>query len=295
MRNSRENRDDEDELSLVIPKDRDSPFKAPEWASLPRCKPGKTFYLEVWKSNKLIAKVNISERKAWVFGRHETYAQIRSLHDSVSRQHAVLIHCGRKRQFYLVDMKSFHGTFINDIKITAWVPVEVDSKCEIKIGGSSRLYIVREGDVGLEKEEEGGEEILPKQIAKKPRVSEEALHQPSNEKLYHCSHLLVKHKDSRNPTSWRQQGTITRTKDSAIQLLNHYKSQIDRGQFTFAELAKRYSDCSSAAKGGALAPFKEGAMQPAFEAAVKELKPGEISLVPVSTDSGVHIIFRHKV
>jgi NIMA-interacting peptidyl-prolyl cis-trans isomerase 1 len=283
--------DDDGELSLAPPKDRDSPFKCPEWASLPRCKPGRTFYLEIWKSNKLIAKVNISDRKAWVFGRHENYAQIKSLHDSVSRQHAVLIYCGRKKAFYLVDMKSFHGTFINDIKISAWVPVEVDNKCEIKIGGSSRLYIVREGDVGLEKEEEGGEEAMPKQITKKPRMSEEALI-PSNDKLYHCSHLLVKHKDSRNPTSWRQQGSITRTKDSAIQLLNHYKSQIDRGLYTFAELAKRYSDCSSAAKGGALAPFKEGAMQPAFEQAVKDLKPGEISAIPVSTDSGVHIIFR---
>jgi NIMA-interacting peptidyl-prolyl cis-trans isomerase 1 len=292
MHNNRE----DDELSVVIPKDRDSPFKCPEWASLPRCKPGKTFYLEVWKSNRLIAKMNIADRKAFVFGRHETYAQIKSMHDSVSRQHAVLIHCGRKRQFYLVDMKSFHGTFINDIKISPWVPCEVDAKCEIKIGGSSRIYIVREGDVGLERKEDEGEEIQPKQITnKKPRMSEEALHQPSNDKLYHCSHLLVKHKDSRNPTSWRQPGTITRTKDSAIQLLNHYKAQIDRGQFTFAELAKRYSDCSSAAKGGALAPFKEGAMQAAFEAAVKELKPGEISAVPVSTDSGVHIIFRHKV
>jgi len=288
---------DDGELSLVAPKDRDSPFKCPDWASLPRCKPGRTFYLEVWKSNKLIAKLNICDRKAWVFGRHETYAQIKSLHESVSRQHAVLIHCGRKRAFYLVDMKSFHGTYINDIKISPWVPVEVDSKCEVKIGGSSRLYIVREGDVGLEKEEEI-DEIMPKQQTKKPRISDEGLQhrpQPSSDRLYHCSHLLVKHKDSRNPTSWRQQGTITRTKESAIQLLNHYKSQIDRGQFTFAELAKRYSDCSSAAKGGALAPFKEGAMQPAFEMAVKELKPGEISATPVSTDSGVHIIFRHNV
>jgi NIMA-interacting peptidyl-prolyl cis-trans isomerase 1 len=289
------NDNDDGELSLVAPKDRDSPFKCPEWASLPRCKPGRTYYLEVWKSNKLIAKINICDRKAWVFGRHDTFAQIKSLHESVSRQHAVLIHCGRKRAFYLVDMKSFHGTYINDIKISAWVPVEVDYKCEIKIGGSSRLYIVREGDVGLEKDEEG-EEVMPKQLAKKPRISEEGLPpQPSNDRLYHCSHLLVKHKDSRNPTSWRQQGTITRTKDSAIQLLNHYKSQIDRGQFTFAELAKRYSDCSSASKGGALAPFKEGAMQPAFEMAVKELKPGEISSTPVSTDSGVHIIFRHTL
>jgi parvulin-like peptidyl-prolyl isomerase len=47
-------------------------------------------------------------------------------------------------------------------------------------------------------------------------------------------------------------------------------TQIERGDYTFAELAKRYSDCNSAGKGGELAPFKEGAMQPAFEKAVYE-------------------------
>jgi len=79
-----------------------------------------------------------------------------------------------------------------------------------------------------------------------------------------------------------------------LQLLNHYKSQIDRNEFTFSELAKRYSDCSSAAKGGELAPFKEGAMQPAFEKAVIALAPGQITKEPIHTDSGVHIIYRHK-
>jgi len=186
-------------------------------------------------------------------------------------------------------MKSFHGTFINDIQVTPWVPVEVDSKCEIRIGASSRIYILRDGDVGQEKEE-AAEEINPKQIQKKPKLEEIK----QDEKLFHCSHLLVKHSESRNPTSWRQQGTITRSKDTAIQLLNHYRAQIERGEFTLAELAKRYSDCSSAKQGGELAPFKEGAMQPAFEKAVLALKPGEFSQGVITTDSGVHIIFRHK-
>ncbi|XP_008940178.1 PREDICTED: peptidyl-prolyl cis-trans isomerase NIMA-interacting 1, partial [Merops nubicus] len=34
-----------------------------------------------------------------------------------------------------------------------------------------------------------------------------------------CSHLLVKHNQSRRPSSWRQE-KITRTKDEALELIN---------------------------------------------------------------------------
>jgi len=157
--------DGKEPLNIQPPRDRESPFKPPDWSSLPKSRPGKTFYVEIWKSNKMIAKLNIGDRKTWVFGRHEQFAQIKSFHESVSRQHAVLIYCGKKRAFYLVDMKSFHGTFVNDIRITPWVPVEVDSKSEMKIGGSSRIYMVRESDVGQDKEEEVEE--VPKHPQKK--------------------------------------------------------------------------------------------------------------------------------
>ena len=33
-----------------------------------------------------------------------------------------------------------------------------------------------------------------------------------------CSHLLVKHKDSRRPSSWREEN-ITRTKEEALEIL----------------------------------------------------------------------------
>lgn len=208
----------------------------------------------------------------------------------------MLLFHGRNRAFYLVDLKSFHSTFVNDIKITPWVPCEVDYKSEIKIGGSSRIYIVKEGDLGLAREELTIEDIVEQQQQQLPSHTEKKVktdHKPE-EFMFHVSHLLVKHKGSRNPTSWRQQGTITRTEDLAVQIITHYKQQIDRGDYTFAELAKRYSDCNSAGKGGELAPFREGTMQPAFEKAVKLLRPGEISNTPVFSDSGVHIIFRHK-
>lgn len=105
-----------------------------------------------------------------------------------------------------------------------------------------------------------------------------------------CSHLLVKHQDSRRPSSWRE-AKITRTKEDALALINGYREQITSGKASFAELAQNYSDCSSAERGGDLGPFVRGAMQKPFEEAAFNLKVGELS-DPVITDSGVHIILR---
>jgi len=105
-----------------------------------------------------------------------------------------------------------------------------------------------------------------------------------------CSHLLVKHINSRRPSSWREDN-ITRTPEEALQLVKSYREQIVSGRASFAELAQKYSDCSSAKRGGDLGPFGHGAMQKPFEQAAFALKIGELS-EPVHTDSGVHIILR---
>ncbi|CAH0387742.1 unnamed protein product [Bemisia tabaci] len=105
-----------------------------------------------------------------------------------------------------------------------------------------------------------------------------------------CSHLLVKHEHSRRPSSWREEN-ITRSKEEALESIKSYREKIVSGQASFAELAQKYSDCSSAKRGGDLGPFGHGAMQRPFEEAAFALKVGELS-EPVFTDSGVHIILR---
>jgi len=106
-----------------------------------------------------------------------------------------------------------------------------------------------------------------------------------------AAHLLVKHKDSRRPSSWRE-STITRSKEEAIELLKGYEDQIKSGQKTLGELAVSESDCSSARKRGDLGFFGKNQMQKEFEDAAFALKPGEMSGV-VETASGVHLIQRH--
>jgi hypothetical protein len=66
-----------------------------------------------------------------------------------------------------------------------------------------------------------------------------------------CSHLLVKHKDSRRPSSWRE-AEITRTKDEAREILRGHQERILQGEARLGDLAMSESDCSSARKKGDL-------------------------------------------
>jgi peptidyl-prolyl cis-trans isomerase NIMA-interacting 1 len=105
-----------------------------------------------------------------------------------------------------------------------------------------------------------------------------------------AAHLLVKHKDSRRPSSWREPN-ITRTKEEAREIIKGYEQRIKSGQTTLGDLAVSESDCSSARKRGDLGFFGKKEMQKEFEDAAFALKPGEISAV-VETASGVHLIER---
>ncbi|KAH0992177.1 hypothetical protein GBA52_003660 [Prunus armeniaca] len=109
-----------------------------------------------------------------------------------------------------------------------------------------------------------------------------------------ASHILIKHQGSRRKASWKDpEGAIIKntTRDSAVSQLKALHDDIISGKAKFDDLASRYSDCSSAKRGGDLGPFGKGQMQKPFEEATFALKVGEISDI-VDTDSGVHIIMR---
>ncbi|KAL6717063.1 peptidyl-prolyl cis-trans isomerase Pin1 [Lecanora helva] len=106
-----------------------------------------------------------------------------------------------------------------------------------------------------------------------------------------AAHLLVKHRDSRRPSSWKEE-KITRSKEEALQVLRGYEGRIKGGEVGLGDLATSESDCSSARKKGDLGFFGHGDMQKEFEQAAFALKPGEVSGV-VDTASGVHLIERY--
>ncbi|PFH58767.1 hypothetical protein XA68_13229 [Ophiocordyceps unilateralis] len=121
-----------------------------------------------------------------------------------------------------------------------------------------------------------------------------AIHQttgprPGADKI-RAAHLLVKHRDSRRPSSWREPN-ITRSKDEAREIIDGHKQRIKSGSVSLGELALTESDCTSARKRGDLGYFGRGDMQKEFEEAAVALNPGEMSDV-VETASGLHLIER---
>ncbi|KAI9796158.1 MAG: protein kinase ssp1 [Sarcosagium campestre] len=111
-----------------------------------------------------------------------------------------------------------------------------------------------------------------------------------NDGKIRAGHLLVKHRESRRPSSWRE-ADITRSKDDALDMIQAHESRIKSGEINLGDLAVTESDCSSARKRGDLGFFGRGEMQKEFEEAAFALQPGQMSSV-VSTASGLHLIER---
>ena len=63
----------------------------------------------------------------------------------------------------------------------------------------------------------------------------------------------------------------------------------------FATIAQERSEGPSASAGGALGWFESGRMVPEFDAAVKEMSAGDISVEPVRTQFGWHVIRLNEV
>ncbi|KAG5368197.1 Peptidyl-prolyl cis-trans isomerase ssp-1 [Yarrowia sp. C11] len=104
------------------------------------------------------------------------------------------------------------------------------------------------------------------------------------------SHLLIKHRDSRRPSSWKD-SNIERTKEEARAILEGHQAKIKAGETTIGDLAVSESDCSSARKRGDLGFFGKGEMQAEFEQASFALENGQVSDI-VETASGLHLIER---
>jgi peptidyl-prolyl cis-trans isomerase C len=74
-----------------------------------------------------------------------------------------------------------------------------------------------------------------------------------------------------------------------MKIANDILRKVKANPASFADLAKKHSECPSAKSGGDLGEFSRGEMVPVFEKAAFSLKKGEIS-GPVETSFGYHII-----
>lgn len=72
-----------------------------------------------------------------------------------------------------------------------------------------------------------------------------------------ASHLLVKHKNSRRPSSWKEP-VVTRSEEEALAMVKRFREQIAAAPdlaAAFAALATTESHCGSARSGGDLGWF----------------------------------------
>lgn len=70
-----------------------------------------------------------------------------------------------------------------------------------------------------------------------------------------ASHILIKHEGSRRKASWKDpEGRVisNTTRESAVSQLKSLREDIVSGKAKFEDVAARYSDCSSAKRGGNL-------------------------------------------
>ncbi|MBU0757299.1 MAG: peptidyl-prolyl cis-trans isomerase [Nanoarchaeota archaeon] len=87
------------------------------------------------------------------------------------------------------------------------------------------------------------------------------------------------------PTKVNAKHILVKSEDEAKKILEELKSGKN-----FETLAKEKSKCPSGKKGGSLGWFSHGQMVREFEKAAFSLRKGQITLQPVKTQFGWHII-----
>lgn len=119
------------------------PYKEPSWGGLATRK----YSFDVLKNGSIIDSIDLSDKSFYIFGRLPT-CDVTLEHPSLSRYHACIQHCATPTErneagWYLYDLDSTHGTWINKVKVQPKVYHRIRVGHVIKFGGSTRLFILQ--------------------------------------------------------------------------------------------------------------------------------------------------------
>uniref|UniRef100_A0A182SLY7 FHA domain-containing protein n=1 Tax=Anopheles maculatus TaxID=74869 RepID=A0A182SLY7_9DIPT len=143
------------------------PYKEPKWSC--KCDPEHHYSFEVEKNGVIIEEVKqLQSKPFWLFGRLPN-CDVNMAHPTISRYHAILqyrgtddsteikqekqdeeeteeshrppAHASIEPGWYLYDLNSTHGTFLNKQQIPVRTYVRVRVGYMIRLGSSSRTYI----------------------------------------------------------------------------------------------------------------------------------------------------------
>lgn len=158
-----QNVDQFDQNTVEIPP---IPYKEPKWSR--KCDPAQEYSFEVEKNGVIIEEIKqLQSKPFWLFGRLPN-CDVNMAHPTISRYHAILqyrgtddtteikkvvveeedmeesnrpAHSSIEPGWYLYDLNSTHGTFLNKQQIPVRTYVRVRVGYMIKLGSSSRTYI----------------------------------------------------------------------------------------------------------------------------------------------------------
>lgn len=123
------------------------PYTEPPWAGVP----GVPYTFELLKNGAILDTVPLSQQSYFVVGRLPV-CDISLEHPSISRYHAVVQYRGKAGDtsavgeelgFYIYDLGSTHGTFVNKNKIPPKTYMRLHVGHVMKFGGSTRLFILQ--------------------------------------------------------------------------------------------------------------------------------------------------------
>lgn len=143
---------------------RGPPYREPPWGA-PATGP---YSLETLKGGTILGTRSLKGTSCFLFGRLSS-CDVCLEHPSVSRYHAVLQHgasgpdgeCdGRGPGFYLYDLGSTHGTFLNKTRIPPCTYCRVHVGHVLRFGGSTRLFLLQ----GPEEDREAESELTVTQL-----------------------------------------------------------------------------------------------------------------------------------
>jgi peptidyl-prolyl cis-trans isomerase SurA len=114
---------------------------------------------------------------------------------------------------------------------------------------------------------------------------------------FHLLKLLERRQDMDLPASVTQtrarhillKPSVRLSEAAARQRLAEFKQRIEAGQAEFAQLAREFSEDTSAREGGDLGWATPGMFVPEFEQVMDALRPGQIS-APLVSRFGLHLI-----
>lgn len=251
-------------------------FHPPDWASQP-CRIATLEVLSL--AGQRIETYPVDIKPYYTLGRQGDQVDILLDSPSCSRVHAAIVHHTDGRLF-LIDLQSTQGTQLDGKRVPPNKPITLKDGSRLRFGELAADYVLHCESAAEKRRADDQSSDPAAPSTKRANMADRV----------RASHLLVKHKDVRRPSSWKEP-VVTRTQAEALAMIEQFHKSLVNKEVDFATLASQESHCSSAKKGGDLGEFGHGEMQKPFEDATYALQVGELS-GPIFTDSGVHLILR---